>query len=161
MAWRKASAATAAPSTPPGSFCARNPAANGTSTATLKTATMCTAARSGGRSPRFWNGKEEHPHDAGGKACPAPAPAGTECRRTRIPEPKRLFQAAERFGAAEALSGLFSRGRLSDCFDALADAGHLELSPEALVVSKEFGPLFSDEEADFCLQALLQAGFYG
>ena len=36
-----------------------------------------------------------------------------------------------------------------------------ELSPEALVVSKEFGPLFSDEEADFCLQALLQAGFYG
>ena len=78
-----------------------------------------------------------------------------------IPEPKRLFQAAERFGAAEALSGLFSRGRLSDCFDALADAGHLELSPEALVVSKEFGPLFSDEEADFCLQALLQAGFYG
>ena len=28
-----------------------------------------------------------------------------------IPEPKRLFQAAERFGAAEALSGLFSRGR--------------------------------------------------
>ena len=75
-----------------------------------------------------------------------------------IPEPKRLFQAAERFGAAEALSGLFSRGRLSDSFDALADAGHLELSPEALVVSKEFGPLFSDEEADFCLQALLQAG---
>ncbi len=67
-----------------------------------------------------------------------------------IPEPKRLFQAAERFGAAEALSGLFSRGRLSDCFDALADAGHLELSPEALVVSKEFGPLFSDEEAEFC-----------
>ena len=66
-----------------------------------------------------------------------------------------------RSGAAEALSGLFSRGRLSDCFDALADAGHLELSPEALVVSKEFGPLFSDEEADFCLQALLQAGFYG
>ena len=52
-----------------------------------------------------------------------------------IPEPKRLFQAAERFGAAEALSGLFSRGRLSDCVDALADAGHLELSPEALVVS--------------------------
>ena len=93
-----------------------------------------------------------------------------------IPEPKRLFQAAERFGAADLAVGNFETTlggpkagyRGYPCFsapdafaDALADAGHLELSPEALVVSKEFGPLFSDEEADFCLQALLQAGFYG
>ena len=77
-----------------------------------------------------------------------------------IPEPKRLFQAAERFGAAEALSGLFSRGRLSDCFDALADAGHLELSPEATVIQARYGPLFTDEEINTCLTLLLEAGYF-
>ena len=59
------------------------------------------------------------------------------------------------------MAGSIKSRRLSDNFDALADAGRLDLSAEALVVSREFGPLFSDEEADFCLQALLQAGFYG
>lgn len=78
-----------------------------------------------------------------------------------IPAPKRLLQLAAQYGAADAVSEQLRRGRLSDNFDALADAGRLELSAEALVVSREFGPLFSDEDADFCLQALLQAGFYG
>lgn len=78
-----------------------------------------------------------------------------------LPEPKRLLQQAERFGAADALSAQLRRSRLSDNFGALADAGRLDLSPEALVVSRQFGALFSDEDADFCLQALLQAGFYG
>lgn len=77
-----------------------------------------------------------------------------------IPAPKRLLQQAAQYGAADAVSAQL-KSRLSDNFDALADAGRLDLSAEALVVSREFGPLFSDEEADFCLQALLQAGFYG
>jgi hypothetical protein len=38
--------------------------------------------------------------------------------------------------------------------------GHLELSPEALVVQGKFGPLFTDEEADFCLAVLCEAGYY-
>lgn len=79
----------------------------------------------------------------------------------RLPTAKRLLQAAEQYGPADALCAQLRRRRLSDCFDALADAGRLDLSPEALVVSREFGPLFSDEDADFCLQALLEAGYYG
>lgn len=78
-----------------------------------------------------------------------------------IPQPKRLLQACAQYGSVEAISQLLRRHRLTECFDALADAGRLELAPETLVVSKEFGPLFSDEEADFCLQVLLDAGFYG
>lgn len=78
-----------------------------------------------------------------------------------IPAPKRLLQQAAQYGAADAVSAQLKSRRLSDNFDALADAGRLDLSAEALVVSREFGPLFSDEEADFCLQALLQAEFYG
>ena len=64
-------------------------------------------------------------------------------------------------GSVAAVRDFVRRHAPSDAFASLEQAGHLELSPEALVVSKEFGPLFSDEEADFCLQALLQAGFYG
>lgn len=53
------------------------------------------------------------------------------------------------------------RSRLSDCFDALSAAGLLHLSAEALVTDKRFGELFTDAQADFCLQVLLDEGFYG
>ena len=56
--------------------------------------------------------------------------------------------------ARRALSG----SRASDGFDALADAGHLELSLEALVVDKRFTALFTDDEANNALDRLL---FYG
>ena len=49
--------------------------------------------------------------------------------------------------------------RLSDGFDALAKAGHLELSLEALAVDKRFTQLFSDEEANNALSRLLEAGY--
>lgn len=49
--------------------------------------------------------------------------------------------------------------RESDGFWALADAGHLELSLEALVVKKQFTSLFSDEEANNALTRLMEAGY--
>ena len=49
--------------------------------------------------------------------------------------------------------------RLSDGFDALAKAGHLELSLEALAVDRRFTQLFSDEEANNALSRLLDAGY--
>ena len=57
-----------------------------------------------------------------------------------IPAPKRLLQQAAQYGAADAVSAQLKSCRLSDNFDALADAGRLDLSAEALVVSREFGP---------------------
>ena len=53
-----------------------------------------------------------------------------------------------------------SGNRASDGFGPLADAGHLELSLEALAVDKRFGALFSDEEANNALTRLLNAGYY-
>lgn len=49
--------------------------------------------------------------------------------------------------------------RLSDGFNALEKAGHLELSLEALAVDKRFTGLFSDEEANEALTRLLEAGY--
>ena len=54
---------------------------------------------------------------------------------------------------------LLGGSRLSDGFDALARAGHLELSLEALAVDKRFTQLFSDEEANNALSRLLEAGY--
>lgn len=49
--------------------------------------------------------------------------------------------------------------RESDGFWALADAGHLEWSLEALAVKKQFTALFSDEEANNALTRLMEAGY--
>ena len=54
---------------------------------------------------------------------------------------------------------ILSGSRLSDGFDALAKAGHLELSLEALAVDRRFTQLFSDEEANNALSRLLDAGY--
>ena len=36
----------------------------------------------------------------------------------------------------------------------------LRLSPEAVIVSKEFAPLFTDDEVNFCFSLLCEAGYY-
>ena len=51
--------------------------------------------------------------------------------------------------------------RESDGFAILADKKHLELSLEALVIKGSFGSLFTDEEANWCLQVLMEAGYFG
>ena len=50
--------------------------------------------------------------------------------------------------------------RESDGFQTLADQRRLDLSLEALAVSKRFTELFSDEEANTALSRLLEAGYY-
>ena len=49
--------------------------------------------------------------------------------------------------------------RESDGFAALLGKGRLDLSLEALAVSKQFTALFSDEEANNALIRLLDAGY--
>ena len=76
-----------------------------------------------------------------------------------VRSPRLEKQIAER-GAVSALRENFRRSRVSDLFDGLAACGHLELSPEALAVKGKYGALFTDEEADFCLAVLCEAGYY-
>jgi hypothetical protein len=76
-----------------------------------------------------------------------------------VRSPRLEKQIAER-GAVAALTENFRRSRVSDLFDGLAKIGHLELSPEALAVQGKYSALFTDEEANFCLSVLCEAGFY-
>lgn len=49
--------------------------------------------------------------------------------------------------------------RESDGFQILADKGRLDLSLEALAISKKFTELFNDDEANNALSRLLSAGY--
>ena len=49
--------------------------------------------------------------------------------------------------------------RESDGFQILADKGRLDLSLEALAISKKFTELFNDDEANTALTRLLAAGY--
>ena len=57
--------------------------------------------------------------------------------------------------ARRCLSG----SRQSDGFSVLAQKGRLDLSLEALAVSRQFTALFTDEEANNALLRLVEAGY--
>ena len=72
--------------------------------------------------------------------------------RMRPVPPEDALKTAQR-----SLSG----SRLSDGFNALQRCGHLELSLEALMTKGKYGALFTDEQVNWCLEVLLEAGYYG
>ena len=82
--------------------------------------------------------------------------AETECGVAQ----KRLRADVERFGGASCARELLRKGRQSDGFEALAAAGRLDLSLEALVTAERFGALFTDDEVNACFSALCAAGYY-
>lgn len=71
-----------------------------------------------------------------------------------------LRRAAERYGGISAMQELIRRGRVSDGFDALGQKKHLALSAEALVISKEFHGLFTDDEVNACFELLCGANYF-
>ena len=73
---------------------------------------------------------------------------------------KRLMQNLEIYGAVAVIKDLCRRHRLSDGFQELVQCGHPELTPEALAVKSKFGSLFTDDEANWCLQALCEVGYF-
>ena len=73
---------------------------------------------------------------------------------------KRLRADVERFGGASCAKEMLRQGWQSDGFEALADAGRLDLSLEALVTAGRFGALFTDDEVNACFSALCAAGYY-
>ncbi|MCI8525255.1 MAG: hypothetical protein HFF17_04900 [Oscillospiraceae bacterium] len=72
---------------------------------------------------------------------------------------KRLRAQAARYGAVDCARALLGKGRPSDGFDALAEAGRLELTLEVLAVEDRFAPLFTDAEVNQALSRLLEAGY--
>ena len=73
---------------------------------------------------------------------------------------KRTLDSIESFGGVETARRIFARRRNSDGFAALARLGRLDLSLESLVLEPAYGGLFSDEEANFALESLLDGGYY-
>lgn len=73
---------------------------------------------------------------------------------------RRLYQNLETRGGVETARELARRRRPSDGFEDLRRCGHLELTPEALMASGRFGPLFTDEEVNWCLELLVEAGYF-
>ena len=72
----------------------------------------------------------------------------------------RLRQQAEKLGGPRAVQELIKRGQTTRQFGSLKERKRLDLSPEALVTKGKYAALFTDEEADLCLSALLEAGLY-
>ena len=69
-------------------------------------------------------------------------------------EETRLLQQAEKLGGAQAVKELLRRGQMTRQFEPL------DLTTEALVIQGKYAPLFTDEEVNTCLSALLEAGMF-
>ena len=76
-----------------------------------------------------------------------------------ILQPK-LRRSVERFGGVGAMHELIRRGQVSDGFDALCQKKALKLSAEALVISKDFHDLFSDDDVNACFEVLCAANYF-
>lgn len=73
---------------------------------------------------------------------------------------KRLVQTLSERGGVETVQELFKRHRVSDGFDALCKLNLGQLTLEALVIQGKYGALFTDEEVNYCLDVLMQAGYF-
>lgn len=72
----------------------------------------------------------------------------------------RFLQTIERFGIVRTAQEIFKKGRTSDCFNKLAEAGRLELTMEATIVKGEYSELFTDEQVNNCYELLCENGYY-
>ena len=72
----------------------------------------------------------------------------------------RFLQTIEKFGIVRTAQEIFRKGRTSDCFNKLAEAGHLELTMEAIIVKGEYAELFTDEQVNYCYELLCENGYY-
>lgn len=72
----------------------------------------------------------------------------------------RLKTQAEKLGGTNAVVQFLARGQQTRQFAALQEKKRLDLTPEALVIRGKFGPLFTDEQVNLCLQTLLEAGMF-
>lgn len=78
---------------------------------------------------------------------------------TGVAEP-RLLRAAEEQGGPAAVKQMLSRGQMTRQFQPLQKLRRLDKSPEALVIQGKYASLFTDEEVNQCLSALLEAGMF-
>lgn len=72
----------------------------------------------------------------------------------------KFLQTIERFGIVRTAQEILRKGRTSDCFNKLAEAGRLDLTMEATIVKGEYAELFTDEQVNDCYELLCEKGYY-
>ena len=75
-------------------------------------------------------------------------------------EETRLRQQAEQLGGVKAVKQMLSRRQENRQFTPLKQMKRLDLSVEALVIKGKYASLFTDEEVNACLDALLEGGMF-
>lgn len=72
----------------------------------------------------------------------------------------RFLETIDKFGAVRTAQEILRKGRTSDCFNKLVDAGRIELTMEAIITKVEYAELFTDEEVNACYDLLCENGYY-
>ncbi|MGL4990527.1 MAG: hypothetical protein ACRC57_05060 [Sarcina sp.] len=72
----------------------------------------------------------------------------------------RLIQTIEKFGIVRTVQEILRKRRTSDCFDALVEAGRIDLTMEAIIVKAKYAELFTDDEVNSCYELLCENGYY-
>lgn len=72
----------------------------------------------------------------------------------------RFLQTIEKFGAVKTAKEIMRKGRTSDEFEKLAEAGQVKLTMEAMIVDAKYGDLFTDDEVNSCYELLCEHGYY-
>lgn len=72
----------------------------------------------------------------------------------------RFLQIISKFGGVKAAKDILRKGKVSDGFEMLQQAGLIELTMEAMIVDKKYGELFTDDEVNNCYELLCEGGYH-
>ena len=72
----------------------------------------------------------------------------------------RLIETINRFGIVRTAQEIIRKGRTSDSFSKLVEAGRIDLTMEAVIVNPKYSELFTDEEVNACYELLCENGYY-
>ncbi len=72
----------------------------------------------------------------------------------------RFIQNISKFGGVKTVKEILRKGRLSDGFEKLQEAGLLALTMEATAIEQKYATLFDDEEVNACYELLCEYGYY-
>lgn len=75
--------------------------------------------------------------------------------------PTRFLQTVAKFGGVKTAKEILRKGKLSDGFEKLQEAGRIELTMEATITDTKYGELFTDDEVNSCYELLCEYGYYG
>lgn len=74
--------------------------------------------------------------------------------------PTRFLQTISKFGGVKTAKEILRKGKVSDGFEMLQQAGLTELTMEAMIIDKKYGELFTDDEVNSCYELLCEHGYY-